>query len=186
MTSDLLPISTFGDPILREMARPVTEFGDELSEILRRMHLTLAAAGGGGLAGNQVGLLRRVFVWRSDNSSGHCVNPDVLETSDDIVFDDEGCMSFPRSFRFELARAREVRVRFQDNRGTQEELMVSGRLARTFLHEIDHLNGILFIDHLAAHDLARAKAAIDQGDLDAIPQPNGGPSPVHGERVYVP
>ena len=184
MTTELLPIRTFGDPILRERAQPIETFGPALAHFAERMRLTMDTAGGKGLAGNQVGLLRQLFVWRdTDASAGACVNPEVLAVSEETGLDEEGCMSFPRLFRFAFERPLEVHVRYRDVSGGLHEATPVGRLARTFLHEIDHLNGVLFIDHLAAHERARAEQAIAAGMLDDIPQPNGGPTPPHDERL---
>lgn len=172
MTADLLRVRTFGDPILREVAAPVERFDAALSTLLHQMHATMDAAGGKGIAGNQVGVLLRVFAWRFDQElTGSCVNPEVLFESEDTARDVEGCLSFPRLFRFECERAVAAEVQFQDLEGRPHTMTVQDRLARTFLHEIDHLNGILFLDHLAAHDRVRADELIAAGALDNIPQP---------------
>lgn len=184
--SELLPIRTFGDPILRETAVEVERFTPELADFLDRMVITMETAGGFGLAGNQVGLLSRVFVWRLEESVGRCVNPVVNAVSEDQDVSEEGCMSFPRLFRFAIERPLEIDVAYQDTGGRTHHVSPAGRLARTFLHEIDHLNGILFIDHLAAHDKARAERAIAAGELSAIPQPNGGPTPAYTDRLMLP
>ncbi len=170
--TDLLTVRTFGDPILREVAQPVTAFDDELRVLLDRMRARMDAAGAKGIAGNQVGVLLRVFAWRLDaETDGSCVNPEVIATSDELEAEEEGCLSFPRGFRFLCERPTEAQVRYQDAEGVSHERLVTGRLARTFLHEIDHLNGVLFIDHLAAHDRARFDLLAANGALDDIPQP---------------
>jgi peptide deformylase len=168
----LLTVRTFGDPILREVARMVTAFDDDLRVLARSMIRTIDALGANGIAGNQVGVLQRVFAWRADAASqGACVNPRILDTSAETAFEEEGCVSFPRSFRFEVERSLRAEVAFQDVHGDEHRTTVEGRLARTFLHEIDHLNGILFVDHLAMHERARAERLISQGALVDIPQP---------------
>ena len=168
----LLTVRTYGDPILRQVAAPVEAFDDDLRTLLSRMHATMDAAGGKGLAGNQVGRLLRVFAWRADAEvSGSCANPEVIDLSEQTETEAEGCMSFPRLFRFACPRPTWAEVHFQDLDGADQTMRVADRLARTFLHEIDHLNGILFLDHLAAHDRARADALIAAGALENIPQP---------------
>jgi len=170
--TELLTVRTFGDPILRDVAQPVTAFDDELRTLLDRMHARMDAAGAKGIAGNQVGVLLRVFTWRLDEDTvGSCVNPEVIATSAELAADEEGCLSFPRGFRFLCERPTEAQVRYQDAEGVSHERLVTGRLARTFLHEIDHLNGVLFIDHLSAQDRQRFDLLVAEGALDHIPQP---------------
>jgi peptide deformylase len=170
--TELLTVRTFGDPILREVAQPVTTFDDDLRALLDRMRARMDAAGAKGIAGNQVGMLLRVFTWRLDaETDGLCVNPQVIATSEELEAEEEGCLSFPRGFRFLCERPREAQVRYQDAEGVSHERIVAGRLARTFLHEIDHLNGVLFIDHLTAQDQERFAQLASSGALDHIPQP---------------
>ena len=170
--TDLLRVRTYGDPILRQVAEPVKSFDDALRTLLDGMHATMDAAGGKGIAGNQVGVLLRVFAWRQDEHvDGSCINPEILFASAETESEPEGCLSFPRLFRFGVERPALVEVQFQDLDGKAHTTTATGRLARTFLHEIDHLNGILFIDHLAAHDKAAAAELMAAGALDNIPQP---------------
>ena len=170
--TELLRVRTFGDPVLRQVAAPVSNFDDALRTLLDGMHATMDAAGGKGIAGNQVGVLLQVFAWRQDEQvDGSCVNPEILFTSEETESETEGCLSFPRLFRFGVERPAVAKVRFQDVHGQEHSKTVTGRLARTFLHEIDHLNGILFIDHLAAHDRTAAAELIAAGALKDIPQP---------------
>lgn len=184
MTDPLLAIRVFGDPILRRRASPVEHFDEELRRLLDRMLATMDAAGGKGIAGNQVGVLLRVFAWRQDeDTAGTCVNPEVVEASEEVQLDEEGCLSFPKLFRFAFERPLAVRIGYQDATGQRRETQAEGRLARTFMHEIDHLNGILFIDHLAAHDREAARARVAAGELDDIPQAHGGPPPASPQRV---
>lgn len=172
MTSKLLTLRTFGDPILRQVAAPVRIFDSDLRVLLEQMHATMDAAGAQGVAGNQVGVLLRVFAWRQDSATeGNCINPQILQISAETQADEEGCASFPRAFRFLCERPTWADVRFSDLDGGMHETRVTNRLARTFLHEIDHLNDILFIDHLAMHDRQRADVLIAAGALDSIPQP---------------
>jgi peptide deformylase len=165
-----LPIRIFGDPVLRSRAHEVTEFDERLAKLADDMLETMRAAAGLGLAANQVGILKRLFTWEvfddSERSeSGTCVNPEALETSEEEQHNDEGCLSFPGLF-FPTARPLEARIRAYDVRGEPFEATGVGTLARIFLHEIDHLNGILFIDHLARHDKKEAMRRIREGELE--------------------
>ena len=165
-----LPIRIFGDPVLRERAAEVTDFDARLARLAEDMLETMRAAAGVGLAANQVGVLRRLFTWElfaEDGSSTHgaWVNPEVLETSEEQQEGDEGCLSFPGLF-FPTTRPLEARIRALDVHGEEHEVTGVGTLARIFLHEIDHLNGILFIDHLARHDKKEAMRRIRAGELE--------------------
>jgi peptide deformylase len=152
-----LDIRIFGDPVLRQQAREVTEFDVRLRRLADDMLETMRAAAGAGLAANQVGVLKRLFVWEITELEEHgaVVNPVVEETSAEVEESDEGCLSFPGLY-YPLERPLRLRVRFQDPHGEEHVREVEGFLARCFLHEIDHLNGILFIDHLAKHDRREA------------------------------
>ena len=165
-----LPIRIFGDPVLRERAAEVTEFDERLAKLAEDMLETMRAAAGVGLAANQVGVLKRLFTWElfdEDGGSTHgaWVNPEVLETSEAIQEGEEGCLSFPGLY-FPTKRPLEARIRARDIHGEEHEVTGVGTLARILLHEIDHLNGILFIDHLARHDKKEAMRRIRAGELE--------------------
>jgi peptide deformylase len=168
----LLPIRIFGDPVLRERATPVTTFDEALRRLADDMLETMRHAGGAGLAANQIGVLKRLFTWelREDDHASHgaWVNPEVVETSEDTQDGDEGCLSFPGLF-YPTERPLRVRMRAQDVDGEERKVEGEGLLARILLHEIDHLNGILFIDHLARHDRKDALRRIRDGELEHPP-----------------
>jgi peptide deformylase len=168
-----LPIRLFGDPVLRQRAREVETFDDALRRLADDMLTTMRAAAGAGLAANQVGILKRMFTWAlpgedGDGPQGAWVNPEVLEASEEIQEGEEGCLSFPGLF-YPTERALRVRMRAQDVHGEPHEVEGEGLLARIILHEIDHLNGILFIDHLAKHDRRDAMRRIRAGELEDPP-----------------
>lgn len=154
-----LEIKLFGDPVLRQHAREVQDFDQRLTRLASDMHETMRANDGVGLAANQVGVLRRLFTWgiseEDDDQQGSVVNPVLLDSSEEVQDGDEGCLSFPGLF-YPLARPLVAQVAWQDLRGDQHEVELEGFLARVWLHEMDHLNGVLFIDHLARHDRAAA------------------------------
>ena len=167
----ILPIRLFGDPVLRERAAEVTDFDDGLRRLATDMLDTMHAAAGVGLAANQVGVLRRLFTWEQpgerpgEGESGAFVNPEVVETSEEIEEGEEGCLSFPGLF-FPTERPLRARIKAFSVDGEEIERTGEGILARIFLHEIDHLNGILFIDHLERHDHKEAMRRIRDGELE--------------------
>lgn len=166
-----LSIRIFGDPVLRETADPVTEFDERLRQLADDMLETMRAAGGLGLAANQVGVLKRLFTWEVPHEERHgaLVNPQVAETSEDTEEGEEGCLSFPGLF-YPTERPLRVRLHAHDVHGDEVTVDGEGLLARILLHEIDHLNGILFIDHLARHDRKDAMRRIRAGELEAPPE----------------
>jgi len=174
----LLSIRLFGDPVLRLRAGEVTDFDDALRRLADDMLQTMRAADGAGLAANQVGVLKRLFTWEAGDEHGAFVNPEVLETSEEIQEGDEGCLSFPGLF-YPTKRPLRVSLRINDVHGEEHKIESATPLqARIFLHELDHLNGILFIDHLARHDRKEAMRRIRNGELEhPRPRPEGEPPP---------
>lgn len=172
----VLPIRIFGDPVLRQRAHEVTDFDESLRRLADDMMETMRAAAGAGLAANQVGVLRRLFTYEwiaergGEGESGALVNPEVLEASEEMQEGEEGCLSFPGLF-YPTERPFRVRIGAQQVSGEPVELVGEDMLARIFLHEIDHLNGILFIDHLALHDRKEAMRRIREGELEHPPAP---------------
>ena len=173
-----LPIRIFGDPVLRSRALDVTTFDEVLARLAADMHDTMRAANGAGLAANQVGVLKRLFTWDTGRGnggdSGTAVNPRITETSEELQEEEEGCLSFPGLF-FPTERPLRARLEAVDVHGEAFTRVGEGLLARIFLHELDHLNGILFIDHLARHDRKEAMRRIRNGDLEraAAADPDG-------------
>ncbi|QBI21546.1 peptide deformylase [Egibacter rhizosphaerae] len=165
-----LPIRIFGDPVLRSRAAEVTDFDAALARLAEDMLETMRAAEGAGLAANQVGVLKRLFTWEESDEHGALVNPEVVETSEETQDGDEGCLSFPGLF-YPTERPFRARVRGRDVHGDEMEYTVEELRARIFLHELDHLNGILFIDHLARHDRKEAMRRIREGELEQPRRP---------------
>lgn len=143
----ILPIRTLGDPVLREPAKPVTEFDRALRRLVEDMTETMYAAPGVGLAGPQVGVSLRIFTF-DDGQTGPLVmaNPELLDGDGEIV-EEEGCLSIPGPYH-ETTRFRRIRCRGQDVKGRPLDLVGEGLLARIFQHETDHLEGMLYIDRL--------------------------------------
>ncbi|HVU45030.1 MAG TPA: peptide deformylase [Terracidiphilus sp.] len=144
----ILKIVKYPDPVLSQPGEPVTEFNDELRELVANMFETTYAAQGIGLAAPQVGVSKRLTV--IDLSVGKdpqeklvLINPEVI-SSEGKLYEEEGCLSFP-DIREKIVRAAKVRIRAQDEYGKWFEMDGEDLLSRAFQHEIDHLDGILFI-----------------------------------------
>ncbi|WP_370324245.1 peptide deformylase [Euzebya sp.] len=165
-----LPIRIFGDPVLRERAHEVTDFDDRLRRLAGDMLETMRAAAGAGLAANQVGVLQRLFTWETEDAHGAVVNPTITFESEEVQEGDEGCLSFPGLF-YPTTRPLQVHIEARDVFGEELTLEGEGLLARIIAHEIDHLNGILFIEHLARHDRKDAMRRIRRGELEYPPPP---------------
>lgn len=149
----LLEIHTYPDPVLERVAKPVTDFGPELRALAENMQETMYAAPGVGLAAPQVGESIRLIVLdpTAGEKPGHFIaiaNPEIIRAEGEIVFE-EGCLSVP-GFNEEVDRAQSVTVRGQDLSGKEITVEAQDFLAVIFQHEIDHLDGTLFIDHLSA------------------------------------
>jgi peptide deformylase len=143
----ILPIRTLGDPVLRQPANPVTTFDRKLRTLVEDMLETMYAAPGVGLAGPQVGLSVRLFVF-DDGETGPLamVNP-VLSDAEGETVEDEGCLSVPGPFH-PTQRSKRIRCVGVDVKGRPLEMAGEGLLARIFQHETDHLDGTLYLDRL--------------------------------------
>jgi peptide deformylase len=155
------PIRLFGDPVLRSKADPVVDFDKELRGLVKDLTETLLDAGGAGLAAPQLGVGLRVFVFDVDDTVGHLVNP-VLEFPDDEEQDGpEGCLSIPGIYIDTKRRANVVARGFNEY-GDPVQLVGTGMMARCCQHEVDHLDGILFLDRLDAQARKQAMKEIRQ------------------------
>jgi len=136
------------DKGLNTPTRPVEDFGPELEALLEEMLEACKKADGIGIAANQVGVsLRLAWIGQEDGTFFEIANPEILERSGNVTYE-EGCLSVPEQFE-KVKRYEKVKVRFQDRRGEWRELEAEGRLAHVFQHEIDHLDGKVFVDHLS-------------------------------------
>ncbi len=148
----IYPIVKYGQEVLERAAEPVTGFDSDLEKLVADMLETMYAANGVGLAAPQIGVSKQLCV--IDTSVGEdpaqklvLVNPVILSTEGKQV-QEEGCLSLP-DFRADTARPLKATIRAQDVRGNEFTMSGEGLLARAFCHEIDHLNGVLFIQHLS-------------------------------------
>ncbi len=159
------PLCYFGHPVLREAARPVESFDDALKSLARDMVDTMHDESGIGLAGPQIGQSLRIFVMSipadmDEDEEGKpanagvvyplvAVNPEIVDASDEEDDMEEGCLSIPE-IRGRVARPVSVTLRYQDTGGKVREQRLHHLAARCAQHETDHLDGILFIDHLSS------------------------------------
>ncbi len=153
-TVETLPIRIVPDPLLKARARRVTETDlPQIRELLPRMFATMYRAPGIGLAAPQVGLgLRFAIVDLMPDEKPKpitLINPSVIAQSDELATREEGCLSLPGQYA-DVTRPARVTVRYTDIEGTRHDLEAEGLLAACLQHEIDHLDGILFVDHISA------------------------------------
>lgn len=142
----VLKVVTIGDPILREKAITVKNFNDNLSRLLDNMAETMVQYEGVGLAAPQIGIPKRVVVIDVGEGVIELINPEIMETKGEQL-GPEGCLSIPGEYA-DVRRAQYAKVKAQDRNG--KEIIVDGEdlMARALLHEIDHLNGVLFVDKI--------------------------------------
>ncbi len=150
----ILPIIIAPDARLKIKSEPVERVDDGLRKLMDDMIETMHDAPGVGISAIQVGVAKRVIVIdiaREGEPSAplRLVNPEIVWVSDEQVMAEEGCLSLPDQF-VELRRPGEVKLRHLDADGVEQEIDAEGLLARCILHEMDHLEGILFVDHLSA------------------------------------
>ncbi|SHH52962.1 peptide deformylase [Thermosipho atlanticus] len=141
-----MKIRLFGDPILRKKAEKVTDF-EFVRNLKEEMLKTMYLDDGVGLAAPQVGVLLRFFVMDEGNGPMFIINPEIIEHSEEKELGEEGCLSLPGIFA-DVSRYKWVRLRYQDEYGKVHERLFEGYPARIVQHESDHLDGVLFIDHL--------------------------------------
>ncbi|OYV40034.1 MAG: peptide deformylase [Acidocella sp. 20-61-6] len=168
-----LPILIVPDPLLRKMARQVTPADDrEVQALIPKMFATMYAAPGIGLAAPQIGkLLRLVVIDIAPEKQPEpivLINPEVIAASAEKAVREEGCLSLPDQYA-DVSRPAQVTVRYQDPQGAKREIQADGLLAACLQHEIDHLNGVLFVDYLSAlkRNILLRKLAKEQKDKRA-------------------
>lgn len=161
----VLPIYLYGTEVLRKKAKPVQSLDDSTIKLMMDMAETMRKANGVGLAATQVGDLRRMLVLdisaiergeddgdeRSEEAAQDAkilvaLNPEILHEEGKLQME-EGCLSIP-NLRAEVTRAEKIKVKFRDANFKEVVMDADGLLGRAFLHEIDHLNGVMFVDHL--------------------------------------
>jgi peptide deformylase len=151
--AETLKIYTFPDPVLKTKAATVENIDEGLQRLIDRMAVTMYAAPGIGLAANQVGETRRVVVYDVSSKDGNrspsiLINPEIVMAEGTIVYE-EACLSVP-DYSAEVERAERVLVQGVDRDGKPVRVEAEGLLAICLQHEIDHLNGVLYIDHISS------------------------------------
>jgi peptide deformylase len=149
----LRPIVLLGDPILRQKAKRVTRFDESVQQLIDDMIDTMRDAPGTGLAAPQVGVPLRISVIEVDEKVTVLCNPEIVEMEGEYE-PEEGCLSIP-GYVANVKRALKVTVKGKNRRGKEIKIKAGDLLAHAIQHEVDHLNGILFIDRLSSLDLLR-------------------------------
>jgi len=170
----VLPIHTYGSPVLHKKAKPVMIVTDEIIRFIMDMYETMHKAQGIGLAATQVGSLHRILVIdvseieeMEDVKPMTLINPEIVFEEGSWVME-EGCLSIP-NVRDDVERAEHIRVKYKDSNLNDIEIEAYGLLARVILHETDHLNGVLFIDRLSDDQKKLHKEAlkeIQRGEME--------------------
>jgi peptide deformylase len=147
-----LRIRIYGDEMLRGDCEDVEDFDEELEDLVAKMVKTMYVEDGVGLAAPQVGVSRRIAVVNPDTYDPDTlltlVNPRILTCSDETDCIEEGCLSVP-GIRGKVERPVEIEVEYQDLRGSKHGIRVDGLVSRIIQHELDHLDGVLFVDRLS-------------------------------------
>lgn len=155
------PIRLFGDPVLRSACDPLRPGDPRAAPLITDLLDGVAQPGRAGLAANQIGVALRAFSYNVDGVVGYIINPEIVELSGERVLVDEGCLSVP-GFFFPRRRYPWARVRGVDLDGAEVELAGDGLLAQALQHEVDHLEGHLYIEGLDPQTKREAMAAIRQ------------------------
>jgi peptide deformylase len=161
------PIRLFGDPVLTTPAEEVTTFDKELRVLVKDLTDTMLDAPGVGLAAPQIGVGMRVFAYDVDDTVGHLVNPTIGVASEEEQDGDEGCLSFP-GLAFPTKRKQRVVASGFTMHGDPVTIDGSSLLARCIQHEVDHLDGVLFIDRLDAEQRKAAMRAIREAEWSGL------------------
>lgn len=160
-------IRYFGDPVLLSRADEITDFDDTVAKLVDDMLETMDHYEGVGLAANQIGVLRRVFVYdcshQTPDARGHIINPVWEPIGEEKQVGSEGCLSIPDVYK-DTERFERVRVHGVDLHGEDVSFEAEGLLARCIQHETDHLDGVLFLKRLAPELRKQAMAEIRQSD----------------------
>jgi peptide deformylase len=171
-------IRQWGDPVLRERARPVEAFDDAFAQQVSELVEIMKGADGAGLAATQVGSLRRVFVYRlpddaDDAPARVVVNPKIVEHGTETEVALEGCLSLGKArIHVEVERPRDIVMEAQDAHGEPVRIEASGIHARILQHEADHLDGVLMLDRTVPEHKRAAVRALNAGEAWRPPRPD--------------
>ena len=159
-------IRVFGDPVLKQRAKDVTDVDGALVRVVNTMVETMYDAAGVGLAAPQVGVQKRMFTYDVGEGPEVLINPEIVETEGEWAYE-EGCLSIP-GFHFEIVRPKLVTITGVDIDGREVVIQGDELLGRVFLHELDHLDGVLMLDRLDPEERRRALRELRDVDLNAV------------------
>jgi len=171
-------IRIIGDPVLKQRASNVDDIDGRLKKLTDDMLETMYDAPGLGLAAPQVGVQKRVFVYDIGEGPQVLANPELVESSGEWAYE-EGCLSIP-GLTWEIVRPKEVHLRGRDLDGAEVTIEADELLARLFQHELDHLDGVLVVEHLDDDQAKQAKRALRDLMLGKVPAPEPDRDPIEG------
>jgi peptide deformylase len=157
------PIRIIGDPVLKQRAADVSEIDGKIARLVDDMIATMYEAPGIGLAAPQVGVQKRLFVYDHDDEPNVLINPEIRESQGEWAFQ-EGCLSIPGLY-FEIVRPKQVHIVGLDLDGNEVEIEADELQSRLFQHELDHLDGVLMVEHLDDDQRREAKKALREMTL---------------------
>jgi peptide deformylase len=170
----VLPIRTFGDPVLKEKCPEVEEIGPDTERLVRDLADSLPQPGGAGLSANQIGVVKRVFVYDQEGEISECINPNIISTSEETEDDLEGCLSLPGAV-MTVPRHLSLELEYMDLAGETHRVQVEGWIARVFQHEIDHLDGKLILERTDRESRVEALQVLE-GEKAPPREPRQGPT----------
>lgn len=170
----LSPMSTqeiriIGDPVLQQRANDVADIDGALVRLIDNMFDSMYAAPGLGLAAPQIGVRKRIFVYDIDDDPQVLINPEIVEARGEWAYE-EGCLSVP-GLAWEIVRPKEIHLRGLDLDGNQVDIEADELLGRVFQHELDHLDGVLLVDHLTEEQRGEAKRSLRELMIRGRPVP---------------
>lgn len=152
-------IRLFGDPILKTVCAPIGEITDAVALLIVDLEQTTALKGRAGVAANQIGVSLRAFAYHVEGVVGHLINPEIIKLEGEKVQLDEGCLSLPEIWS-KTPRYSKVLIKGQLVSGEKVEIAAEGLLAQVFQHEVDHLDGLVYLDRLEAPERKVCMAAL--------------------------
>ncbi len=161
-------VRSIGDPVLREKSKEVKEIDSGVIQLVKDLSDTLKETGGIGMAAPQIGVTRRVIVVIVNNKTYPFINPDIEVLDDNKIKSDEGCLSIYSIRDFCVKRFAKVKIKAKNLKWEDVEFIAEDLLSRVFQHEIDHLNGVLFIDHLDRKSKEELMSRINDIKLNII------------------
>jgi peptide deformylase len=141
----VLPIRTFGDPVLKERCIEVEEIDSDIERLVQDLIDSLPKPGGAGLSANQIGVVKRVFIFENAGEFEACINPRIISSSEETEEDVEGCLSLLGAV-MPVARHIALELEYTDLMGETRRVQAEGFIARVFQHEVDHLDGKLILE----------------------------------------